>query len=249
MIFGCIIFMEVSNIGKLYIVATPIGNLEDITIRAIKTLRMVDIIAAEDTRTASKLCNRYSIKGKIISYHAHNEKRASRELIKELKDGKNVALISESGTPCISDPGNYLLRETIGEKIDIEVLPGPTAFVPALLYSGFRSSRFIFEGFVPASGQNRRKRLREIKDEERTIIYYESPHRFMDFLKDIDKLLGARQVAVIREISKIYEEVIRGTAKELIEYFDERGIKGEVVVVIERKERVSQEDMIKYLKI
>lgn len=237
--------------SKLYIVSTPIGNLEDITIRAIKVLRESHLVAAEDTRTASKLFDRYAISSKLTSYHSHNKERKSTRILDQVDSGKDVSLISESGTPCISDPGNLLVRKAQTRKIDIAIIPGPTAFVPALIYSGFKINRFIYEGFTPSSGTNRRRRLRNIKDEERTVVFYESPHRLVDFLEDVDKILEGRPVAVVREMTKVFQEVKHGSPAELIEYFKNKEVKGEITVVIEgkREEENGKEEMIKQLKI
>jgi 16S rRNA (cytidine1402-2'-O)-methyltransferase len=219
--------------SKLYLIATPIGNLEDITYRAVRILSEADLILSEDTRKTSILLNKYSIKQKLSSFHKFNEHKALHKIISALKEGMSVALVSDAGTPGISDPGFLLVRECIRENIDIECLPGPTALIPALVLSGIPSDRFTFEGFPPAK-KGRNKRLQELNDESRTMIFYESPHRLKKTLTDLAEVLGSDRNAVIaRELTKIHEEIIRGTLGSLMEETDKRIFKGEIVIVVQ----------------
>jgi len=223
--------------GKLYICATPIGNLKDITLRALEVLKEVDVIAAEDTRNTIKLLNHYDIHKRLISYHEHNEVTASEEIIGMLLEGKNVALVSDAGMPAISDPGEIVVEKCIENGIRIEVLPGPSAFTAALALSGLDTRRFCFEGFLPRKKKERDEILEELKHEVRTIIIYESPRRVMGTLRDIKDALGERNVSVSREITKVYEETFRGTISEAIKYFEEKGTRGEFVIVVEGAEK------------
>ncbi len=219
--------------SKLYLIATPIGNLEDITYRAVRILSEADLILSEDTRKTSILLNKYAIKQKLSSFHKFNEHKALHKIISTLKEGMSVALVSDAGTPGISDPGFLLVRECIRENIDIECLPGPTALIPALVLSGIPSDRFTFEGFPPAK-KGRNKRLQELNDESRTMIFYESPHRLKKTLTDLAEVLGSDRNAVIaRELTKIHEEIIRGTLGSLMEETDKRIFKGEIVIVVQ----------------
>ena len=219
--------------NKIYVIPTPIGNLEDITLRAITTLKNVDFILAEDTRKSKKLLNHYNISTKIISYHQHNEHQKLMKIIENIKSGINYAIISDAGTPSISDPGFLLVRECIKNDILVETLPGPTALIPALVNSGLASDRFVFEGFLPHN-KGRLKRLLKLKAEERTIVLYESPHRLLKTLSSLIEIFGSgRKVSVSRELTKIYEETKRGTVKEVLDYFSQAKIKGEFVIVIE----------------
>ncbi len=219
--------------GKLYVVPTPIGNLEDITLRALRILKEVDLIACEDTRKATILLKHYGITTPRTSYHAHNEHRKTAQLIARMKAGEQLALISDAGTPGISDPGYLLVRACIEADIPVEVLPGPTAFVPALVASGLPTHRFAFEGFLPAK-KGRQKRLQELRTETRTMIFYEAPHRLLKTLEQLIEVFGAdRQAAVARELTKVHEEVRRGTLLELYEYFHAQpSIRGECVLVV-----------------
>ena len=218
--------------GKLYIVPTPIGNLEDMTFRAIRILKEVDVILAEDTRTSGILLNHFEIKNKMYSHHKFNEHKTTAQIIQRLIGGENIALISDAGTPGISDPGFLLVRECIQAKVDVECLPGSTAFVPALVNSGFPNDRFCFEGFLPQK-KGRTTRLQELSNENRTMIFYESPFRLVKTLTQFSEFFGSeRKVSVSREISKIYEETIRGTLSELITHFTEKKPKGEIVIVL-----------------
>ena len=219
--------------NKIYVIPTPIGNLEDITFRAITTLKNVDFILAEDTRKSKKLLNHYNISTKIISYHQHNEHQKLMKIIENIKSGINYAIISDAGTPSISDPGFLLVRECVKNDILVETLPGPTALIPALVNSGLASDRFVFEGFLPHK-KGRLKRLLKLQAEERTIVLYESPHRLLKTLSSLIEIFGNdRKVSVSRELTKIYEETKRGTVKEVLDYFSRAKIKGEFVIVIE----------------
>ena len=218
--------------SKLFIVPTPIGNLKDITIRAIDTLQSVDIIYAEDTRTSSKLLNHYEISTPMQSFHMHNEHSKINNIVSGLKQGKTGAIISDAGTPGISDPGFSLVRACVENNIEVECLPGPTALIPALINSGFPCEKFSFEGFLPAK-KGRTKRLKEIATREKTMIFYESPHRLIKTLKDFFEYFGMkRQVSVSREISKKFEETIRGTLLQAIHHFEKNKPKGEFVIVL-----------------
>jgi len=219
--------------GKLYICATPIGNLEDITLRALRILKEVDIIAAEDTRHTIKLLNHYKINKPLTSYHEHNKVTKGPELIEKLLQGQNVALVSDAGMPGISDPGEDLVKLCIENTIKIEVLPGASAIVTALVSSGLSTRRFSFEGFLERDKKSRRERLELIKEEDRTIIFYESPHRLLDTLKDILKILGNRRIVIARELTKKYEEIQRGEIEDIIHYFKENSPRGEFVLLIE----------------
>lgn len=218
--------------GKLYLVPTPIGNLEDITLRAIRILKEADIILAEDTRTSGPLLKHFDIHQKVFAHHQHNEHQSSNEIVKFLKEGKNIALISDAGTPAISDPGFYLVREALKNDIAVECLPGATAFVPALVNSGFPTDRFCFEGFLPLK-KGRQTRYKTLAAEERTIILYESPHRLLKTLDEMTSFFGAeRQISVSRELTKMFEETVRGTVADVKTYFETHPVKGEFVICI-----------------
>jgi len=217
---------------KLFIVPTPIGNLEDITLRAISTLKSVDLILAEDTRTSGKLLKHFEISTPMQSYHMHNEHKILDRIIEKLKSGFEIALISDAGTPAISDPGFLLTRACVAQQIPVECLPGATAFVPALVNSGLPNDRFIFEGFLPIK-KGRQTRLKLLAEEERTIVLYESPHKLNKTLEQICLLFGEeRQISISRELTKLYEETRRGTAKELLDHYSKAAVKGEIVIVI-----------------
>lgn len=221
---------------KLYLVPTPIGNLDDITLRAIKILQTVDAILAEDTRTSGVLLRHLNISKPLHSYHIFNEHQTVQRLVSQLKEGKTLALVSDAGTPGISDPGFLLVRECIKNDIPVECLPGPTAFVPALVNSGLPGDRFTFEGFLPHK-KGRQTRLAELAEEERTMIFYESPHRLLKTLQQFAEVFGPdRQASVSRELTKLFEENQRGTLTELIAYFSQKAIKGELVVCVQGKE-------------
>jgi len=218
--------------GKLYLVPTPIGNLEDITLRAIRVLKEADLILAEDTRTSAPLLKHFDIHQKVFSHHQHNEHQSSNEIVKFLLEGKNIALISDAGTPAISDPGFYLVREALKFNIAVECLPGATAFVPSLVNSGFPTDRFCFEGFLPLK-KGRQTRYKTLATEERTLIFYESPHRFMKTLNEMALYFGAeRQISVSRELTKMFEETVRGTVTEVKTYFETHPVKGEFVICV-----------------
>lgn len=219
----------------LYLVPTPIGNLDDITLRAISVLKNVDIILAEDTRKSGILLKHLNIAKPLQSYHSFNEHKVLTSLINRFKDGEKMALISDAGTPAISDPGYLLVRECLNENIKVECLPGATAFVPALVKSGLPSDKFVFEGFLPPK-KGRKTRLEQLANEERTIIFYESPHRLIKSIEQFIEFFGPdRKASVSRELTKIYEETINGSFQEILEYFKEKNVKGEIVIVVEGK--------------
>ncbi|MBQ4445613.1 MAG: 16S rRNA (cytidine(1402)-2'-O)-methyltransferase [Prevotella sp.] len=221
--------------GILYIVPTPVGNMEDITLRAIRILKEADLILAEDTRTSGILLKHYDIKNHLMSHHKFNEHGTAAGIVERLKGGQTIALISDAGTPGISDPGFYLIREAIAAGIEVQTLPGATAFVPALVSSGLPDERFCFEGFLPQK-KGRKTRLEGLADEERTMIFYESPYRVVKTLEQFVEFFGAdRQVSCCREISKIHEESVRGTLEEVIAHFKEKEPKGEFVIVLAGK--------------
>lgn len=218
---------------KLYVVPTPIGNLEDITLRAINVLKSVDLVLAEDTRTSGNLLRHLEINKPMQSYHIHNEHQTLGKVIDRLKKGETMALVSDAGTPAISDPGFLLVRECLKHDIPVECLPGPTAFVPALVNSGLPNDRFVFEGFLPHK-KGRQTRLQELTQESRTMIFYESPHRLLKSLQQFAEYLGKdRKVSVARELTKLYEENVRGTLEEVIAYYQEKTVKGEIVIIVE----------------
>ena len=219
--------------GKLYVCATPIGNLEDITYRTLRVLNEVDLIAAEDTRHSIKLLNHFEISKPLTSYHEHNKDSKGGYLINKLLEGENIALISDAGMPGISDPGEEVIKQAIENNIEIEVLPGATASITALVGSGLETAKFAFEGFLDRDKKVRRNQLEEIKEERRTIIFYESPHRLKDTLKDMLKILGNRSISINRELTKKYQEIIRNDIQGCIDIFNEREVKGEFVLIVE----------------
>lgn len=217
---------------KLFIVPTPIGNLQDMTFRAINVLKSVDLILAEDTRVSGKLLKNFEIDTKMQSYHMHNEHKILKSIVDKLKSGLEIALISDAGTPAISDPGFLLTRACVDEGIAIECLPGATAFVPALVNSGLPNDRFVFEGFLPIK-KGRQTRLKLLAQEPRTIVIYVSPHKLNKTLEEIVMYFGPdRQISVSRELSKIYEETLRGTAQSILEHYNSKQVKGELVLII-----------------
>lgn len=221
--------------AKLYIAPTPIGNLEDITLRAIRILEEVDYILAEDTRTTSVLLKHLGIEKKMYSHHKFNEHATSAMVAEAIEGGRNVALVSDAGTPGISDPGFLLVRTCVEAGLDVETLPGPTAFVPALVQSGFPCDRFCFEGFLPQK-KGRNKRIAALADEERTMIFYESPFRVVKLLQQLSEVMGnEREASVSREITKKFEQTVRGTLAELIEHFTQNDPKGEFVIIVSGK--------------
>jgi len=223
------------EIGKLYLVPTPIGNLKDITLRALETLQKADIIAAEDTRQTLKLLNHFEIKKSLISYHKYNEEIKSDKIIDLLMEGKNVALVSDAGTPGISDPGSVIVQRCIEKMIDFEVLPGATAITTALVYSGLDTTKFLFRGFLPRENKDRKIIVNELLQSQETLIFYEAPHRLVDSLTFLQESFGDRKIAVCRELTKMYQEIYRGTIKEAALYFTEKKPRGEFVLVIEGK--------------
>lgn len=221
--------------GKLYVVPTPIGNLEDITLRAIRILSEVDLILAEDTRVSRKLLSHYKIDTALESHHQNNEHATVSKQIEKMKQGLSLALISDAGTPAISDPGFLLVRETVKAGIEVDCLPGPTALIVALVNSGIPTERFVFEGFLPPK-KGRQKKLQQIRDEERTIVFYESPHKLNKTLTQLAELIEEdRTIAVCREMTKKFEETIRGTLREVQQHFEENSPKGEFVIVLSGK--------------
>lgn len=226
--------------SKLYIVPTPIGNLKDITIRALDVLKECNVIAAEDTRQTIKLLNHFNIKKQLISYHQHNELTKSEEIINRVKGGEIVALVSDAGSPGISDPGSVIIKKCIEEEIEFEVLPGATAIITALVNSGLDTTKFTFRGFVPRENKERRLLISEIKNHKETLVFYEAPHRIKDTLSFLYEELGNRKVAICRELTKLHEQIVRGLISEVIEHFNTNNPRGEFVVVIEGK---SQEEI------
>lgn len=220
----------------LYLVPTPIGNLKDITLRALEVLQQVDVILAEDTRNTSKLLNHYQIQKPLSPYHQHNEHKILQHLVNQLAAGKKMAIVTDAGTPGISDPAFLLVRECIKNNIKIETLPGATAFVPALVNSGLPASRFVFEGFIPLK-KGRHSLLTQLATEERTIIFYESPLRLVKTLNDLIKYFGAeRKCCVSRELTKMFEENARGSLQEVHDHFNKKTVKGEIVIILQGKE-------------
>lgn len=221
--------------SKLFVVPTPIGNLGDITLRSIEALKSADLILAEDTRTSSKLLKHYDIDTPVESFHMHNEHKKLESIINKLRTDFEIALISDAGTPGISDPGFLLVRECINNEVEVECLPGPTAFVPALVSSGLPCDRFSFEGFLPVK-KGRTKRLKELSAETKTMVFYESPHRILKTLNDLSNYFNDEsQISVSRELTKLYEETFRGTIKESVEHFETKKPKGEFVIVLSPK--------------
>ena len=218
--------------SKLTIVPTPIGNLNDITLRAIEVLKSVDVILAEDTRNSGKLLKHFDIDTRMASYHMHNEHKVVENLAQRIANGETMALITDAGTPAISDPGFLLVRQCVAKDIEVECLPGATAFVPALVNSGLPSDKFFFEGFLPHK-KGRQTRLKFLAELPYTIVFYESPHRLIKTLTQIGEFLGVnRQVSVSRELTKMHEETVRGTINEVIEHYNSNVLKGEIVIVV-----------------
>lgn len=238
--------------GVLYIVATPIGNLEDITLRAIRILKEAAVIAAEDTRHTKKLLDRYGIETPLTSYHDHNKEEKAPLLVARLLEGHDVALVSDAGTPGISDPGYYLINLAIGHGIRIAPIPGPVAAVAALSISGLPTDRFVFEGFLPARRSQRMKRLRELSSDDRTLIFYEAPHRIISAIEDMLAIFGDRNAVLTRELTKIHEEVIRLNLSDMLKRLKKRTMKGEITIMLHgaKKESSKKEmpDLKEYLK-
>jgi 16S rRNA (cytidine1402-2'-O)-methyltransferase len=224
--------MQKMSEGTLYIISTPIGNLEDITLRALRILKEVDLVAAEDTRRTRHLLTHYGIQKPLLSYHEHNERMREDRLLEKLREGKNVALVTDAGTPGISDPGEPLIRRAIREKIPLIPVPGPAAAMAALSISGLPTDRFLFYGFLPAKSSARKKVLEGLRKRPETLVFYESPRRLPALLKEALEILGDRQVAVAREITKIFEETLRGTLAEVLEKIGKEEVKGEITVVL-----------------
>lgn len=229
--------------GKLYLVATPIGNLDDITYRAIETLKMVDVIAAEDTRHSLKLLNHLNISKPLISYHRHNEEDKSEIIIKKLLDGENIAIITDAGTPAISDPGEELVKKAIENNIEIIPIPGACACINALIISGFSTKEFSFYGFLPINKKLRKNKINEIKKDKKTIIIYEAPHKIHNTLIDLEQELGNINIAVVKELTKMHEKVFRGKISDIIPEVE--NIKGELIIIIEgNKEDIDEQVQI-----
>lgn len=221
--------------GKLYIVSTPIGNLEDMTLRALRVLSQVDLVAAEDTRHTGLLLQRYEVHNQLTSYHDHNKEKKTPRLISVLKAGKNVAMVSDAGTPGISDPAFYLVRAAVREGIEIVPVPGPSAFLAALVVSGLPTDRFVFEGYLPQKQPKRLKKLESLKEEERTIIFYESRHRLKQVVEDILVTFGDRPMVLARELTKKFEEIFRGKTLEILTHISSKSVRGEVVILVAGK--------------
>ncbi len=239
--------------GTLYVTGTPIGNLSDFSKRAVETLKSVDFIAAEDTRVTLKLLNHFDIKKPMISYHEHNLRERGEIIINRILSGENCAVVSDAGMPCISDPGEDLVRLAAEQNIPTVVIPGPNAAVSALCISGLKTSRFSFEGFLSTNKRNRQIHLESLKHDQHTLIFYEAPHKLLSTLKDMEKILGNRRLSIARELTKIHEEVIRTTLKDAIAFYEEKTPKGEFVLILEGETikeapQISLEDAISEAK-
>lgn len=229
---------EAQKKGILYICATPIGNLQDITLRALQTLKTVDFIASEDTRETKKLLNFYQIKNRTISFHKYNQKKKIPEIVRLLKEGKRIALVSDAGTPGISDPGEDLINLAIKEEIEITVIPGPVALISSLVVSGLPIIPFSFFGFLPSRPTKRRKYLRKLKDREETLVFYEAPHRIMDTLSDLEEIFKEGDICIVRELTKRFEEVIRGKISEIKDKILKDKLRGEFTIIVRCKNKV-----------
>lgn len=231
--------------GKLFLVGTPIGNLSDITLRALDTLKSVDLIAAEDTRQSLKLLNHFAIKKPLISYHKYNEEQRGQELINKLREGINIALVTDAGMPGISDPGNVLAIKCAEENIEFEVIPGPTAVITALVHSALDTSSFLFKGFLPRENKDRKEVIEDLIDRQETLVFYEAPHRLKKTLEFLRENLGNRKISICRELTKLHEEIMRCSLDEGIEYYSKNTPKGEFVLIVEgkSKEDVEREKM------
>jgi len=230
--------------GTLYVVSTPIGNLEDITLRALKTLKETDLIAAENVNHSKGMCRHYGIDTRLISYNQHNRKARGSEIINHLKKGSDIALITSAGTPAVSDPGSYLIGMAVAEGIKVCPVPGPSAVITALSVSGIRMDRFLFLGFLSNKAGKRRKELKSMKDEPRTMVFYEAPHRIRAMLIDLKNILGDRSIVLTRELTKMYEEFRRGKVSDIIKDVEQRGIKGEITLVVEGKQKDETEEVL-----
>lgn len=237
--------MEKDKKGTLYIVGTPIGNLGDITIRAIETLKSVDVILAEDTRQTLKLLNHFNIQKHLVSYHRHNEDEKIKNVVDFLNSGKDLALVSDAGMPVISDPGQNLIKYLVANNYNIVTIPGVTAVITAIVKSGLDSTRFTFEGFLSINKKQRKQRLESLKNEERTMVFYEAPHKLLATLKDMYEVFGNRNICIARELTKLHEEYIHTTFEEAISKIEQFGIKGEIVLLIEGKDLSVLEQEIK----
>lgn len=237
--------------GKLYLCATPIGNLEDITYRVLKTLREVDLIGAEDTRHSIHLMNHFEIKTPMTSYHEYNKVEKAKILVEQMKEGKNIAIITDAGTPGISDPGEEIVRQCYEAGIEVTSIPGPAACITALTMSGLNTRRFAFEAFLPTEKKERQRILEELKNETRTIVLYEAPHHLIRTLNELQKILGDREMTLCKELTKIYERAEKSTIEKLIEKYEETEIKGEYVLVIQGRsfEEIKKEEQEVYLQI
>ncbi|MBO8138229.1 MAG: 16S rRNA (cytidine(1402)-2'-O)-methyltransferase [Desulfotomaculum sp.] len=237
--------MSGTKTGTLYLCATPIGNLEDVTMRVLKVLKECDLIAAEDTRHTRKLLTHFNIHTPLTSYHAYNEQKKGDKLLEKLIQGQNIAVVSDAGMPGISDPGSEIVKKAVECNITVVPVPGPTAAVAALVASGLPCARFAFEGFLPSNKKGRRRRLQMIVEEERTMVFYESPHRLVDTLEDMYKILGNRPVVVAREITKKHEQFYRGDLLQAVEYYKQNPVKGEFTLVVagaQEKQKTSEWD-------
>lgn len=227
--------------SKLYIVGTPIGNLGDMSVRAVETLKSVDFIAAEDTRVTLKLLNHFEIKKPMISYYEHNIREKGQYIVGRILSGESCAIVTDAGMPCISDPGEDLVALCAESGIEINVVPGPSAVISALCVSGLATSRFCFEGFLSTAKKNRKEHLEQIKDEKRTMIFYEAPHKLLATLTDMEKVFGNRRISIVKELTKIHEQVNRTTLSEAIDFYTQNPPKGEYVLVIEGAKESSEE--------
>ncbi len=239
------------TVGSLYIVATPIGNLEDITLRAIRVLKEADLIAAEDTRHTRNLLNKYEIDSPLTSYHDHNKEEKAPVLVAQMLDGNNVALVSDAGTPGISDPGYFLINLAVDQNIPVIPIPGATAAITALSVSGLPTDRFVFEGFLPAKQTARTKRLKELSSNERTIIFYEAPHKIVRTIEDMIDVFGDRNAVVTRELTKIHEEIVRAKLSDVLKHFKQKTVKGELTIIVHgasKKPFKKDIDTAEYLK-
>jgi 16S rRNA (cytidine1402-2'-O)-methyltransferase len=232
-----------SDSGTLYVVSTPIGNLEDITLRALKILKKVDLIAAENTRRTRELCSHYGIKRRLVSYHQHNSKSRGPELIEKLKKGSDIALVSNAGTPVVSDPGALLINSALGEGIRVSPIPGASAAIAAMSVSGLSADRFLFLGFLSSKANKRKKEIKDLLYEPVTMVFYEAPHRIKAMLKDLNDILGDRYVVILREMTKVYEEIIRGPVGLILEDFEDHMLKGEFTVIVAGKQKSGNEGL------
>jgi 16S rRNA (cytidine1402-2'-O)-methyltransferase len=230
--------------GTLYVVSTPIGNLEDVTLRALKILKDADLIAAENTRQTRVFCGHYDIKTRLISYHQHNQRSRGAELIERLKKGSDIALVTSAGTPSVSDPGSLLVNMALEQGIRVSPIPGPSAAIAALSVSGLHMDRFLFLGFLSNRPGKRKKELRELAHEQGCMVFYEAPHRIKAMLKDVNEILGDRYVVILRELTKIYEEIKRGPVSLILKELDDHILKGEFTVVLDGVEKRENEDLV-----